>query len=166
MHACRQATARVALPPAISLYCGAHALSPHSMAALRSAFDDFFCEICTADSAEDEKNVVMCDHCARGYHISCLSPPLAAVPEGDWFCPLCPAPGRVFGHIVWHKHKRSYAVSTCLPLNSTTLKLSPVSSDARVKVLHRWCWNSWSSRLWKPTTVWKPAPRQAGSTMP
>lgn len=27
--------------------------------------------------------------CDNPYHIQCLDPPLAAVPEGDWFCPDC-----------------------------------------------------------------------------
>ena len=27
--------------------------------------------------------------CERAYHLGCLKPPLAEIPEGDWFCPLC-----------------------------------------------------------------------------
>lgn len=27
--------------------------------------------------------------CDQPYHIGCLSPPLSAVPEGEWFCPEC-----------------------------------------------------------------------------
>lgn len=26
---------------------------------------------------------------AGAYHLKCLAPPLAAVPEGSWFCPSC-----------------------------------------------------------------------------
>ena len=29
------------------------------------------------------------DSCTTAYHIYCLKPPLAVVPEGDWFCPAC-----------------------------------------------------------------------------
>lgn len=31
-------------------------------------------------------NLLQCD---QPYHIGCLSPPLSAVPEGEWFCPEC-----------------------------------------------------------------------------
>ena len=27
--------------------------------------------------------------CPRAFHIRCLDPPLACVPEGDWYCLLC-----------------------------------------------------------------------------
>lgn len=30
-----------------------------------------------------------CETCPRVYHITCLDPPLSAVPEDDWFCPKC-----------------------------------------------------------------------------
>lgn len=33
--------------------------------------------------------MLLCDGCQRGWHTFCLTPPLPAVPEGDWFCPLC-----------------------------------------------------------------------------
>lgn len=35
-----------------------------------------------------------CSTCLRGFHLRCLSPPLRAVPEGDWLCTECNA-GRV-----------------------------------------------------------------------
>eukprot|EP00964_Phaeocystis_antarctica_P105511 scaffold70503_cov21-Phaeocystis_antarctica.AAC.1 len=37
--------------------------------------------------------MLLCDAegCAHGYHLACLSPPLACVPEDDWFCPECAA---------------------------------------------------------------------------
>lgn len=25
----------------------------------------------------------------QAYHLICLTPPLAAVPDGDWVCPVC-----------------------------------------------------------------------------
>ena len=27
--------------------------------------------------------------CPRAFHIRCLNPPLACVPEGDWYCLIC-----------------------------------------------------------------------------
>ena len=33
--------------------------------------------------------MVLCDACDAGWHLRCMAPPLAAVPEGDWFCPAC-----------------------------------------------------------------------------
>ena len=29
------------------------------------------------------------DGCEKAYHTQCLSPPLEAVPAGDWYCPCC-----------------------------------------------------------------------------
>ena len=34
--------------------------------------------------------MVLCDRCDAGWHLDCLSPPLASVPEGEWLCPDCP----------------------------------------------------------------------------
>ena len=38
-----------------------------------------------------ESEMLLCDgdSCTTAYHIYCLKPPLAVVPEGDWFCPAC-----------------------------------------------------------------------------
>ena len=33
--------------------------------------------------------MVLCEHCDRGVHIDCRSPPMAAVPEHDFFCAAC-----------------------------------------------------------------------------
>ena len=45
------------------------------------------CEACGKE--DDEDAMLLCDGCPRGFHMHCLSPKLTAVPEGDWFCPLC-----------------------------------------------------------------------------
>ena len=47
-------------------------------------YGDVSCEICR--SPEEDEQIVLCDHCNRGYHLACLSPPLTTVPEGSWFC--------------------------------------------------------------------------------
>ena len=33
--------------------------------------------------------MLLCDGCDHGYHMYCLRPPLADIPEGDWFCYDC-----------------------------------------------------------------------------
>uniref|UniRef100_A0AAZ3QKB0 PHD-type domain-containing protein n=1 Tax=Oncorhynchus tshawytscha TaxID=74940 RepID=A0AAZ3QKB0_ONCTS len=33
--------------------------------------------------------LLFCDDCDRGYHMYCLSPPMAEPPEGSWSCHLC-----------------------------------------------------------------------------
>ena len=34
-------------------------------------------------------HLLCCDACDRAYHLRCLEPPLVAIPEGDWMCPVC-----------------------------------------------------------------------------
>ena len=47
---------------------------------------DYECSVC-----EEGGDLLMCDgeSCPRVYHLKCLEPPLAKVPEGDWYCPEC-----------------------------------------------------------------------------
>ncbi|XP_017888057.1 E3 ubiquitin-protein ligase UHRF1-like [Ceratina calcarata] len=46
------------------------------------------CKICAGK--HDEHNLLLCDECNAGYHISCLTPPLTSIPEADyWYCPNC-----------------------------------------------------------------------------
>jgi PHD-finger len=52
---------------------------------------DHPCRIC-----RDHRNwdlMLLCDNCDDGYHTFCLTPPLAAVPDGVWLCPDCLAHG-------------------------------------------------------------------------
>ena len=51
--------------------------------------DDYACEVC--GSALDSDHLLLCDTegCDMAYHTSCLRAPLAAVPEGEWFCERC-----------------------------------------------------------------------------
>ena len=42
------------------------------------------CEICK--SPERAEVMVLCDECVEGYHIDCLRPKLARIPEGRWLC--------------------------------------------------------------------------------
>ena len=38
---------------------------------------------------DGEPTMLLCDCCQQGWHMECLSPPLAAVPPGSWYCPEC-----------------------------------------------------------------------------
>lgn len=49
--------------------------------------DDTPCEVCGSVAAEPP--MLLCDKCDKGYHISCLTPPLTLIPRGRWFCPGC-----------------------------------------------------------------------------
>ncbi|KAL0954610.1 hypothetical protein HGRIS_003570 [Hohenbuehelia grisea] len=49
------------------------------------------CEICK-DKGDDAK-IMFCDHCDRGWHRDCLTPPLDETPQGKWHCPECPPVG-------------------------------------------------------------------------
>ena len=55
----------------------------------RELADDDACAVCL--SAKRAESILCCDTCDKGFHLDCLTPPLAAVPDGDWSCPRCPA---------------------------------------------------------------------------
>ena len=42
------------------------------------------CKVC--GRSEDDSNTLLCDKCNRGFHSTCLQPPLAEVPAGKWYC--------------------------------------------------------------------------------
>ncbi|XP_062245451.1 PHD and RING finger domain-containing protein 1 [Platichthys flesus] len=50
------------------------------------------CEVCGGSDREDR--LLLCDGCDAGYHMECLTPPLASVPVEEWFCPECEANNR------------------------------------------------------------------------
>jgi ribosomal protein L37AE/L43A len=65
------------------------------------------CTVCKNDAKDETDNILLCDKCDNGkcnvirsvlilyinfvigFHLSCLSPPLTAVPSGFWFCNSC-----------------------------------------------------------------------------
>ena len=61
----------------------------HSSAA---AIEDVACEEC-GSASDDVVPMLLCDDCDKGYHISCLMPPLVDVPleSEDWYCARCVA---------------------------------------------------------------------------
>lgn len=49
--------------------------------------DETTCEKC--GHQDHPETILLCDLCDHGWHLSCLRPPLLAVPEGEWVCPDC-----------------------------------------------------------------------------
>ena len=49
---------------------------------------DHRCEVCRRVDSPDTMS--LCDGCDLGYHMECLSPPMLAVPMGEWYCPSHP----------------------------------------------------------------------------
>ena len=47
------------------------------------------CMVCRRSGDDDDATLLECDRCENPYHLSCLTPPLAAVPEGEWLCVEC-----------------------------------------------------------------------------
>ena len=54
--------------------------------------DSLRCGVCDLSSGA-RAATVLCDGCDGAYHLTCLTPPLAAVPNGSWSCPECQAAG-------------------------------------------------------------------------
>lgn len=53
----------------------------------KAPWDDGVCKVCGID--RDDDSVLLCDTCDAEYHTYCLNPPLARIPEGNWYCPSC-----------------------------------------------------------------------------
>ncbi|XP_044755142.1 E3 ubiquitin-protein ligase UHRF1-like isoform X2 [Coccinella septempunctata] len=48
------------------------------------------CGCHTCGKKDRPEELLLCDECNMGFHISCLDPPLEKIPEEDeWFCPEC-----------------------------------------------------------------------------
>nr|GAT55086.1 predicted protein [Mycena chlorophos] len=47
------------------------------------------CVECGVDHGDDGPEVLECEKCDAPYHLSCLTPPLESVPDGEWFCTDC-----------------------------------------------------------------------------
>uniref|UniRef100_F6HPN6 PHD-type domain-containing protein n=1 Tax=Vitis vinifera TaxID=29760 RepID=F6HPN6_VITVI len=59
----------------------------------KAPWDEGLCKVCGVD--KDDDNVLLCDACDSEYHTYCLNPPLARIPEGNWYCPSCVAAQRL-----------------------------------------------------------------------
>ncbi|KAK2661816.1 hypothetical protein Ddye_000390 [Dipteronia dyeriana] len=53
----------------------------------KAPWEEGVCKICGVD--KDDDSVLLCDTCDAEYHTYCLDPPLARIPEGNWYCPSC-----------------------------------------------------------------------------
>lgn len=53
----------------------------------KAPWDEGVCKVCGVD--KDDNSVLLCDTCDAEYHTYCLNPPLARIPEGNWYCPSC-----------------------------------------------------------------------------
>lgn len=45
------------------------------------------CRTCLKENNDDQ--ILLCDHCDAAFHVYCLRPPLASVPEDAWMCRRC-----------------------------------------------------------------------------
>ncbi|CAE6475034.1 unnamed protein product [Rhizoctonia solani] len=45
------------------------------------------CELCRKGDRDTE--MLLCDGCDEGFHMSCLDPPMNSIPKGTWFCHTC-----------------------------------------------------------------------------
>uniref|UniRef100_I3K979 E3 ubiquitin-protein ligase UHRF n=1 Tax=Oreochromis niloticus TaxID=8128 RepID=I3K979_ORENI len=49
-----------------------------------------FCSCCVCGGKQDAHMQLLCDECNMAFHIYCLNPPLATIPDDeDWYCPTC-----------------------------------------------------------------------------
>ncbi|THU58186.1 hypothetical protein C4D60_Mb03t11510 [Musa balbisiana] len=53
----------------------------------KAPWEEGVCKVCGID--KDDDSVLLCDSCDSEYHTYCLNPPLARIPEGNWYCPSC-----------------------------------------------------------------------------
>jgi hypothetical protein len=59
---------------------------------------DLACERCNTTHSEAPNKMIICDHCATGWHQQCLQPVLVRLPArgAAWYCPYCVAVGRTW----------------------------------------------------------------------
>ena len=83
----KQQRMNVASPPADTV------ASPAEGAGGDDQNEELVCQVC--GTSNDEANILLCDGCPHGYHLSCLTPALSSIPAGDWHCPTCTANSEV-----------------------------------------------------------------------
>ncbi|KAK2994082.1 hypothetical protein RJ640_024346 [Escallonia rubra] len=59
----------------------------------KAPWEEGVCKVCGID--KDDDSVLLCDTCDAEYHTYCLNPPLARIPEGNWYCPSCVSGKRI-----------------------------------------------------------------------
>ncbi|KAE9590422.1 putative histone acetyltransferase chromatin regulator PHD family [Lupinus albus] len=68
----------------------------------KAPWDEGVCKVCGID--RDDDSVLLCDTCDAEYHTYCLNPPLARIPEGNWYCPSCVVGKRATEDVTGHTH--------------------------------------------------------------
>lgn len=84
----------------------------------KAPWDDGICKICGID--KDDDSVLLCDACDAEYHRYCLNPPLAKIPEGNWYCPSCltgKAASSAPTHGVHHVNKKKQGGYSCYQMD-------------------------------------------------
>lgn len=79
--------------------------------------DDVACTLC--GSGADAERMLLCNKCDAAYHTFCLSPPLEAVPEGDWFCTSCSAKASEAPAAATSGRGRAAASRDCIVISSS-----------------------------------------------
>jgi hypothetical protein len=51
---------------------------------MKKKWKHMYCSVCG-----DGGDLIICDGCNSNFHLECATPPLSAVPDGDWFCHCC-----------------------------------------------------------------------------
>lgn len=62
-------------------------MEDHQIHVSTADIEKIICENCKQPDVATE--MVLCEGCSKGYHVTCLVPPLEDVPENDWYCPHC-----------------------------------------------------------------------------
>ena len=83
-------------------YCGAHSSDDHLRV---QAIYESACTMCGRSDREDSS--LLCDDCDGVFHMDCLTPPMTAIPEGQWYCPKCSKRRAVLGTVVELKSSSS-----------------------------------------------------------
>ncbi|GIL60876.1 hypothetical protein Vafri_15712, partial [Volvox africanus] len=81
------------------------------------------CEVCGETEVGSQGDMLFCDGCNVCFHMSCLTPPLASIPTGDWFCP----------HWVVASPPSSLSVAPRTRMRSCVLSKA---ASARVRIRH------------------------------
>lgn len=73
-------------------YYHIHCLNNSHLASKHQPVNCWYCPSCLCRAClidKDDELICMCDGCDEGYHIYCMKPPRAAIPEGKWYCNTC-----------------------------------------------------------------------------